>query len=136
MNTDTEHRALAEALHVCAATVARAGYVSDLDDHELYASGTGTNCLRPPARAEPGHNRTEVLWSNRPLRATDTDDATADLSTLTEFRNEGSENRGECNETRCPATEGGQAVDKVAAAFGVSRATHYRNLTEAQTSDS
>ena len=68
MPGDDQHRELAEALHRCKAAVAISGYPSDLYDHELYAgwdrhtfpSGTGQNAVS-------WANRTEVLWSNRPL---------------------------------------------------------------------
>lgn len=62
------HRDLAEALHRCRAAVVLSGYASDLYDLELYpdwhrttfASGTGQG-------VDSWSNRTEVLWSNRPL---------------------------------------------------------------------
>jgi DNA adenine methylase len=70
MTGDEDHRLLAKALRDCAAAVVLSGYPSDLYDLELYpdwhraefASGTGQN-------AETWANRTEVLWSNRPLGA-------------------------------------------------------------------
>jgi DNA adenine methylase len=68
MTGDDDHRTLARALRACQASVVLSGYPSDLYDLELYpdwhrvefASGTGQN-------AETWANRTEVLWSNRPL---------------------------------------------------------------------
>ena len=70
MTSDEQHRELAEALRRCKAAVVLSGYPSDLYDLELYAgwhrvafaAGTGQN-------AETWANRTEVLWSNRPLGA-------------------------------------------------------------------
>lgn len=66
METDDEHRELAEALHGCAAAVVLSGYPSELYDVELYptwsrveiASMTGNGVEKA---------RTEVLWSNRPI---------------------------------------------------------------------
>lgn len=70
MRSEAEHGELAEALHSCAAAVVLSGYPSPLYDESLYpdwhrhtfTSGTGQN-------AETWGNRTEVLWSNRPLGA-------------------------------------------------------------------
>lgn len=70
MPSEAEHRELAEALRAAAAAVVLSGYASDLYDRELYpgwdrhtmASGTG--------QGDGWGNRTEVLWSNRPLRVT------------------------------------------------------------------
>lgn len=67
MREEKEHRELAAALHGCRATVVVSGYASPLYDLELYpgwdrhtmASGTG--------QGVGWGNRTEVLWSNRPL---------------------------------------------------------------------
>jgi len=66
MRGDDDHRALAELLRACRASVVLSGYPSDLYDRELYPdwyrtafpSGTGQG-------AEGWSNRTEVLWSNR-----------------------------------------------------------------------
>jgi DNA adenine methylase len=68
MPSEADHRALAAALRTARAAVVLSGYPSDLYDLELYpdwhrvtlAAGTGQN-------AETWGNRTEVLWSNRPL---------------------------------------------------------------------
>jgi DNA adenine methylase len=68
MTSDSDHRDLAKVLRTARAAVVLSGYPSDLYDLELYpdwhrasfASGTGQN-------AETWANRTEVLWSNRPL---------------------------------------------------------------------
>jgi DNA adenine methylase len=67
MRSAADHRELAEALRAARAAVVISGYASDLYDLELYpgwdrhtmASGTG--------QGEGWGNRTEVLWSNRPL---------------------------------------------------------------------
>lgn len=68
MRGEDDHRQLAEALHSARAAVVLSGYASDLYDRDLYAgwdrhtiaSGTGQG-------AGTWQNRTEVLWSNRPL---------------------------------------------------------------------
>lgn len=67
MRAEADHRELAEALHAARAAVVLSGYASPLYDLELYpgwdrhtmASGTG--------QGDGWGNRTEVLWSNRPL---------------------------------------------------------------------
>jgi len=68
MGDESDHRALAAALHVARATVVLSGYASDLYDRELYAGWD-----RHTMHATSGHGsspgRTEVLWSNRPLGA-------------------------------------------------------------------
>lgn len=68
MRFTTEHRELAEALHRCTAAVVLSGYPSPLYDGDLYPdwhrhtipSGTGQG-------PNGWGNRTEVLWSNRPI---------------------------------------------------------------------
>jgi DNA adenine methylase len=68
MRDEARHRQLATALHAARATVVLSGYPSDLYDLELYSgwdrhtmsTGTGQGANR-------WGNRTEVLWSNRPL---------------------------------------------------------------------
>lgn len=68
MRDEASHRELAEALHATRAAVVLSGYPSDLYDLELYPgwdrhtmpTGTGQG-------ANQWGNRTEVLWSNRPL---------------------------------------------------------------------
>lgn len=67
MRDEASHRELAEALHAARAAVLLSGYASDLYDRELYAGWD-----RHTMRATSGHgktpHRTEVLWSNRPMR--------------------------------------------------------------------
>lgn len=68
MKSEAEHRELAEALHACRASVVLSGYASDLYDRDLYA---GWDRVTFPAMTGNGKDgakdRTEVLWSNRPL---------------------------------------------------------------------
>lgn len=71
MRSEAEHRELAEALHGCRASFVLSGYPSDLYDRDLYA-----DCHRHIMAAYTGQgavwaNRTEVLWSNRPLAQPD-----------------------------------------------------------------
>jgi DNA adenine methylase len=66
MRGDNEHRGLAEALRACRAAVVLSGYPSVLYD-EMYA---GWHRMEFPASTGQGGtwaNRTEVLWSNRPI---------------------------------------------------------------------
>lgn len=68
MRDEQSHRDLAEALRAARSAVVLSGYASDLYDLELYpgwdrhtmSTGTGQG-------ASQWSNRTEVLWSNRPL---------------------------------------------------------------------
>lgn len=110
MQSDGDHRALAEALHGCVATVVLSGYPSHLYDQQLYADWYRHELPAATSQGGTWHHRTEVLWSNRPLRTPDTDDATADLFTLTEFRNTDTGNAAGCNETCCPAPECGRVI--------------------------
>ena len=71
--TEPEHRVLAEALTACRASVVLSGYPSALYDVELFP---GWDRLEIPSGTGQGphgwSNRTEVLWSNRPLHAQQT----------------------------------------------------------------
>lgn len=68
MRAEDDHRQLAEALRIARAAVVVSGYPSDLYDRDLFAdwdrhsmaTGTGQG-------VNQWGNRTEVLWSNRPL---------------------------------------------------------------------
>lgn len=70
--TDDQHRALAEALLQCTASVVLSGYPSPLYDelfadwHRLDMRAWTGNGIREGATKTDG-NRTEVLWSNRPI---------------------------------------------------------------------
>lgn len=65
---DDEHRELAEALQACKAAVVLSGYPSDLYDHELYSGWDRHSIAASTGQGGPRQERTEVLWSNRPLR--------------------------------------------------------------------
>lgn len=69
--TETEHRALAEALHASSSTVVLSGYASALYDDDLYSDWhrTERRVVRGTAAARGGSavHAVEVLWSNRPL---------------------------------------------------------------------
>lgn len=65
--SDDEHRALAKLLHDCRATVVLSGYPSELYDRELYAGWDRHTIAASTGQGGTWQNRTEVLWSNRPL---------------------------------------------------------------------
>lgn len=69
---DDEHRELAAALHTCKAAVVLSGYASDLYDTDLYPDWTRRTFTTGTGQGPDGagwSNRTEILWSNRPLPA-------------------------------------------------------------------
>lgn len=68
MTSNADHRELAEALHAAAAAVVVSGYPSDLYDKELYAGWDRHTIAASTGQGGTWANRTEVLWSNRPLR--------------------------------------------------------------------
>jgi DNA adenine methylase len=68
--TDDEHRDLAGVLRRCTAAVVLSGYPSDLYDRELYPDWHRHAMSASTGQGGTWANRTEVLWSNRPL-ATD-----------------------------------------------------------------
>lgn len=67
--TPEEHRTLAEALHAAQAAVVVSGYPSDLYDRELYVGWDRHTISAGTGQGGTWKNRTEVLWSNRPLGA-------------------------------------------------------------------
>jgi DNA adenine methylase len=67
MRTAAEHRELAEALHAARAAVVLSGYPSDLYDRELYPGWDRHTIAASTGQGGTWENRTEVLWSNRPL---------------------------------------------------------------------
>lgn len=67
MRAEADHRALAEALHACKAAVVLSGYASDLYDRELYPGWDRHTIAASTGQGGTWANRTEVLWSNRPL---------------------------------------------------------------------
>lgn len=73
MNAEPEHRELAGALRSCAAAVVLSGYHSPLYD-ELYDGWDVSEIEAFTGQSNGGvidGQRTEVLWSNRPLGVTD-----------------------------------------------------------------
>ncbi|HEY2763372.1 MAG TPA: DNA adenine methylase [Pseudonocardiaceae bacterium] len=66
MRSDDEHRELAAALVACDASVVLSGYPSPLYD-ELYAGWHRLDMAASTGQGGTWANRTEVLWSNRPL---------------------------------------------------------------------
>ncbi|OZE01637.1 hypothetical protein CH249_09305 [Rhodococcus sp. 05-2255-3B1] len=98
MMSTTDHHSLAERLHACQASVVLSGYASDLYDRKLYRDWYRTELRSHTSQSGTWEHRTEVLWSNRPLRidAPDTPSSTC---------NETPGTATECNETRCQAAD-------------------------------
>lgn len=72
MKTPEEHRDLAELAHRCRAAVVLSGYPSDLYDLELYPNWHRREFISGTGQGSDGwSNRTEVVWSNRPLGGQD-----------------------------------------------------------------
>ncbi|WP_307786600.1 DNA adenine methylase [Rhodococcus sp. KRD197] len=95
MTSATDHHALAERLNACQATVVLSGYASELYDRKLYRDWYRTELRSHTSQSGTWEHRTEVLWSNRPLRIDDSDPAC-----------NGTPSTGaECNETRCQAAD-------------------------------
>lgn len=76
MRSDADHRELAQALHAARAAVVISGYPSDLYDRELYAGWDRHTFAAGTGQGHRWGNRTEVIWSNRPLGAQLTFDLT------------------------------------------------------------
>jgi DNA adenine methylase len=67
MRDEAAHRELAEALHAARAAVVLSGYPSDLYDRDLYPGWDRHTIAASTGQGGKWENRTEVLWSNRPL---------------------------------------------------------------------
>lgn len=67
MRGESDHRQLAEALHAARAAVVISGYPSPLYDRDLYAGWDRHTIAASTGQGGTWANRTEVLWSNRPL---------------------------------------------------------------------
>lgn len=67
--TEADHRDLAVALHRAEATVILSGYECDLYDRELYPDWYRHTLPGGTGNGGEWRDRTEVLWSNRPLGA-------------------------------------------------------------------
>lgn len=69
MQHEDDHRALAAALHDCKAMVMLSGYAHELYDTELYNDWHRHEIAAYTGQSNTGlGHRTEVLWSNVPLR--------------------------------------------------------------------
>jgi len=66
LRSEAEHRELAAALHAARAAVVLSGYPSPLYD-EIYAGWYRHDMAASTGQGGTWANRTEVLWSNRPL---------------------------------------------------------------------
>ncbi len=67
MRDDAQHRELADAVRRCKAAVVLSGYPSDLYDIELYPDWHRYQVPASTGQGGTWANRTEVLWSNRPI---------------------------------------------------------------------
>lgn len=67
MRAEADHRELAEALHAARAAVVLSGYPSVLYDRDLYAGWDRHTFAAGTGQGDQWANRTEVVWSNRPL---------------------------------------------------------------------
>ena len=67
MRGEADHRDLSEALRAARAAVVISGYPSPLYDLELYAGWDRHTFAAGTGQGDGWGNRTEVVWSNRPL---------------------------------------------------------------------
>ena len=67
MRSEADHRELADALRAARAAVVISGYPSPLYDLELYAGWDRHTFAAGTGQGDGWGNRTEVIWSNRPL---------------------------------------------------------------------
>lgn len=67
MRGEHDHRDLAAALNTCRAAVVISGYPSDLYDRELYPGWDRHTFAAGTGQGDRWANRTEVIWSNRPI---------------------------------------------------------------------
>lgn len=68
MRDEQSHRDLAEALHAARAAIVISGYPSELYDRNLYVGWDRHTIATSTGQGGKWDARTEVLWSNRPLR--------------------------------------------------------------------
>jgi DNA adenine methylase len=61
-------RSYADALHACRATIIISGYGNPLYDEELYNAWYHYTLEASTSQGGHWESRTEVLWSNRPLK--------------------------------------------------------------------
>jgi DNA adenine methylase len=80
MDDEESHRELADALLACKAAVVLSGYPSPLYD-DLYAGWDRIEIPTATGQGGAWQERTEVVWSNRPLRAPDLLDLLAEEAT-------------------------------------------------------
>lgn len=96
-----DHRVLAQHLHSCAATVVLSGYASPLYDDELYSGWYRVELAAATSQGGSWKARTEVLWSNRPLRWNPPSDQGV-FDDVGQGCNEMLGHESGCNEMRCP----------------------------------
>lgn len=93
--TAAAHTELAEQARDCSATVVISGYACELYDRELYPDWYRHELPTFTTQGKGDHQRTEILWSNRPLRDQPT------LVDAVEFRDNEPSTEPECHKTRC-----------------------------------
>lgn len=94
--TAAAHTELAEQARAASATVVVSGYACELYDLELYPDWYRYELRAYTTQGTTnGHNRTEVLWSNRPLPQQ------KPAEPGPEFRDNQPIDESECHETRC-----------------------------------
>jgi DNA adenine methylase len=101
MTGSDAHRALAEALRCCTATVVLSGYESELYDVELYPDWYRVTLGSASSQGGTWKPKTEVLWSNRPLRTAAADQPQQSIARPRGSRDGCNETAGVRNETRC-----------------------------------
>ncbi|WP_280392775.1 DNA adenine methylase [Nocardia wallacei] len=97
------HIELAEAARAASATVVVSGYACELYDRELYPDWYRYELAAWTTQGGTHRPRTEVLWSNRPLRGAEEGP---------EFRNSAPALATGCNETRCGAPGCGKVLTR------------------------
>ncbi len=80
MRADDQHREMAEALRDCRSAVVLSGYPSPLYDEELFPDWHRVTFAASTGQGGTWENRTEVLWSNRPLGGLTLFDEAAEVS--------------------------------------------------------
>lgn len=101
MTGSDAHRALAEALHRCTAAVVLSGYESDLYDLELCPDWYRVTLGSASSQDGTWKPKTEVLWSNRPLRTVAAEQPHQSVIRGGRSLDGGNGTAAVCNGTRC-----------------------------------